>query len=171
MGGITMDCDDLEQVRFVALGGADFITVNDLSGTDVTQVDVDLADVAGSETGDSQADTVIVNGTQGNDVALVVGAASTGANVLGLSAFVNVLGSEPALDRLALNVWLVMTSWASSLEAGAISLTADGGAGDDVLIGSEGADVLIGGDGTTCFWADPAWTFLTAVRRNIVIQD
>jgi Ca2+-binding RTX toxin-like protein len=36
---------------------------------------------------------------------------------------------------------------ASGLAAGAIQLTADGGAGDDVLIGGDGADVLSGGAG------------------------
>ena len=36
---------------------------------------------------------------------------------------------------------------ASGLAVGAVGLTLDGGAGDDVLIGSGGDDILIGGDG------------------------
>ena len=58
-----MDLNGVEQVNVNALGGADTITVNDLSGTDVTSVNLDLAGTPGSGTGDGQADTVIVNGT------------------------------------------------------------------------------------------------------------
>ena len=58
-----MDLNGVERVNFNALGGADTITVNDLTGTDVTNVNLDLASPPGSGTGDGQADTVIVNGT------------------------------------------------------------------------------------------------------------
>ena len=44
-----MDTDDVETVDFRALGGADTITVNDLTGTDVRLVRSDLAGVAGRE--------------------------------------------------------------------------------------------------------------------------
>ena len=63
VGNVTMDVNGVEQVNVVALGGADTITVNDLSGTGVTDVNLDLAGTPGSGTGDGQADTVIVNGT------------------------------------------------------------------------------------------------------------
>ena len=36
---------------------------------------------------------------------------------------------------------------ATGLEAGSIQLTADGGAGNDVILGGEGNDTLLGGDG------------------------
>ena len=38
-----MDVNGVERVNFSAVGGADTITVNDLCGTDVTQVNLDLA--------------------------------------------------------------------------------------------------------------------------------
>ena len=41
-GNITMDTHGVENVDFNALGGADQVTVNDLTGTDVTSVHVDL---------------------------------------------------------------------------------------------------------------------------------
>ena len=44
-----------------ALGSADTITVNDLAGTGVKSVDVDLSAIGGG--GDGAADTVVVNGT------------------------------------------------------------------------------------------------------------
>ena len=43
VGNITMDTNGVETVDFNALGGADTITVNDLTGTDVRNVNVDLA--------------------------------------------------------------------------------------------------------------------------------
>ena len=68
------------------------------------------------------------------------------ASVLGLSAQVNMTGAEAANDRLTVNALggddVVE---ASGLQAGAIQLTADGGEGDDVLVGGEGNDVLLGG--------------------------
>src|SRR5439155_20767862 len=42
VGNIVMDTDGVEAVLFNAFGGADKVTVHDLSGTGVTAVDVDL---------------------------------------------------------------------------------------------------------------------------------
>ncbi len=67
VAGITMDTVRVERVDFNALGGADAVTVNDLTGTDVNSVNVDLAGALGGATGDGVADRVIVNGTAGND--------------------------------------------------------------------------------------------------------
>ncbi|HZL90601.1 MAG TPA: calcium-binding protein, partial [Pirellulaceae bacterium] len=47
-GTVTMDTSGVENVDVNALGGADVITVNDLTGTDVTQLNLDLANPAGS---------------------------------------------------------------------------------------------------------------------------
>ena len=65
VANITMDLNGIERIQITALGGADTITVNDLSKTDVTQVAIDLAGTPGSGTGDGAADTVIVNGNGG----------------------------------------------------------------------------------------------------------
>src|SRR4029077_8655918 len=62
---VTMDLNDVESIDFNARGGADNITVGDLSGTDVTQLNLDLESTPGSGTGDGQADNVIVCGTNG----------------------------------------------------------------------------------------------------------
>ena len=80
-------------VQLNTLGGADTITVNDLTGTDVTQVAIDLAAPAGSGQGDGQPDTVIVNGTAGDDTIKV---ASSGASIVvnGLAAQVTINGTE-----------------------------------------------------------------------------
>src|SRR6185369_5483303 len=91
VANIVMDLDNVEQVQFRALGGADKLTVNNLSATDVKQVTIDLAAAAGG--GDGAADLVTVNGTNGNDQISVVGA-GTGVSVTGLSAQVAISGTE-----------------------------------------------------------------------------
>jgi Ca2+-binding RTX toxin-like protein len=147
IANVTMDLNDVEGIDFNARGGADTITVHDLSGTDVTEINLNLESSPGSGAGDAQPDTVIVQGTNGDDVALAVGDAS-GTSVFGLAAQVNITGAEAANDRLTINALAgddVVE--ASGLLAGAIQLTANGGDGADVLIGGDGADVLLGGAG------------------------
>jgi Ca2+-binding RTX toxin-like protein len=99
---ITMDTNSVEQVDFNALGGADVVTVNDLTGTDVTGVNVDLAAALGGAAGDGSVDRVVVNGRNGNDSITVSGDAG-GVKVSGLAATVGVLHAEAANDRLEIN--------------------------------------------------------------------
>ncbi len=145
VGNITMDLNDVETIDFRALGGADSIVVGDLGGTDVTKVSLDLGGPNGG--GDGSADAVTVNGTQGADVFGAAGDAG-GVTVFGLQAAVELLSTEGALDRLTLNGQGgddVID--ASSLKAGAVQLTMNGGLGADVLLGSQGDDLFNGGDG------------------------
>lgn len=147
VGNIAMDANDVERIDFNALGGADRVQVNDLSGTDAQEIHVDLAAPAGSGTGDGAADTVIVSGTNGDDVTVAVGDA-TGAQVAGLSASVTIVGAEAANDRLIVSALAgddVIEG--SGLSSGAIQFTAEGGQGNDILIGGDGNDTLLGGDG------------------------
>jgi hypothetical protein len=95
---VTMDTDGVERVDFNALGGADTVTVTDLTGTDVKQFNVDLADSLGGTTGDNAADSVIVNGTDGDDTIKVNGDAG-GVKVKGLVPTVNVFHAEVAFDN------------------------------------------------------------------------
>ena len=90
-----MDLHSVEQIEIAALGGADTITVNDLTGTGVRQVAIDLA--ASGRRGDGQTDTVIVNGTGGNDR---INIAISGAAVVvrGLSAQVTIDRAEASDD-------------------------------------------------------------------------
>ncbi len=62
-GNVTMNTDGVEIVDFNALGNTDDITVNDLTETDVTQVNIDLAKELGGIAGDGVVDNVVVNGT------------------------------------------------------------------------------------------------------------
>jgi Ca2+-binding RTX toxin-like protein len=169
VANIVMDLNDVETIDFNALGGADTVTVGDLAGTDVTEINLNLGSSAGS--GDGQADNVIVSGTTADDVILALGSGNT-ASVLGLAAQVNIFGAEPANDRLTVNALAgddVVE--ASGLAAGSIQLTADGGEDDDVLIGGEGNDVLLGGAGDDVLLGGLGLDVLDGgTGDNIVIQ-
>jgi Ca2+-binding RTX toxin-like protein len=145
LGNIVMDLDDVESIDLNTLGNTDTTNVNDLSGTDLIEINVDLAGTIGGTAGDGQADVIIVNGTNGDDIIDIVGA-GTSASVLGLAARVNIDNSEGANDTLVVNALGGDDDvTATTLPAGVIKLTVDGGAGDDELLGSQGADVFLGG--------------------------
>ena len=123
---ITMDTAGVERVDFNALGGADTVTVNDLTGTDVTSVNVDLAGTIGGSAGDGSGDRVVVNGTNGNDAIAVTGDAG-GIKASGLAATVGILHSEAGSDRLEINTLAGADSVdPAGLASGAIQLFVDG---------------------------------------------
>ena len=154
VASIVMDLNDVEAIDLKALGGADTLVVNDLTGTDLTQLNVDLAGVFGGTAGDALPDTVIVNGTNGNDIIDVFGA-GTSVAVVGLATQVNITGSEGANDSLVINALGGDDGvTATTLPAGVIKLTIDGGTGEDVLLGSQGADVFLGGDDDDFIFGD-----------------
>ncbi|MPZ44842.1 MAG: calcium-binding protein [Betaproteobacteria bacterium] len=154
LGNIVMDLDDVESIDLHALGNADTVIVNDMSGTDLTEVNVDLAGTIGGSSGDGSADLVIANATNGNDIVDVFGA-GTAASVVGLSALINIRNSEDANDSLVINALGGNDAiTATTLPAGVIKLTLDGGAGDDTILGSQGADVILGGDGEDFIFGD-----------------
>ena len=150
VASITMDLNSVEHINFTALGGADNITVGDLTGTGVTQVSLDLSGVPGSGTGDGSVDHVTVTGTGGNDT-IQVTAAGSSVSVNGLAAQISITGAEGAAvtDVLTINAGNGNdTINAATMPAGSIGLVIDGGAGNDVITGSAGADTLIGGTGS-----------------------
>ena len=142
VAAITMDMDDIETIRFRALGGADNINIADMTGTDVSQIIVDLAASGGG--GDSQVDRVTIQAT---NVADIVTVTNGSVNVGGLAAATQIVNSE-ATDRLIISVNAgddVID--ASSLTDGQITLEFLGGLGADVIFGSAGGDFFNGGDG------------------------
>jgi Ca2+-binding RTX toxin-like protein len=148
VGNVTMDLNGIEHIRLAAAGGADTITVNDLTGTGLTQVAIDLSGTPGTGQGDGQLDTVVVNGTAGDDRITV---ASSGASVVvnGLPAQVTVGGGDAGGDALVVNGLAGNdTIDASRLRAGQVNLTINGGDGDDTIKGSAGNDLVIGGRGS-----------------------
>jgi RTX calcium-binding nonapeptide repeat (4 copies) len=137
LGHVSMDLNGIERVDTNAFGGADTVTIDDLSGTDVTQADVAL--VGAPKTGDATADSVILNATDGADTATITGDQDNGITVSGLHALVQVFESDGPSDALTLNaLGGDDTVDATGLAAGVIGLTVNGGAGTDVLSGGPG---------------------------------
>jgi len=145
-GNITMDTHGVEHVAFNALGGADSVTVNDLTGTGVTNVGVDLAGTLGGTTGDGQTDRVSVVGTNGNDAITAAGDTS-GFTVSGLQTQVAVQHQEPTDQLFVLGVGGNDGISATGLAAGAVSEFLNGGDGNDTVAGGPGAETLLGGNG------------------------
>ena len=123
-GAVNMDTDDVETVDFNAFGGADVVTLDDLSATDVRLVNLDLAATGGG--GDGQPDRVVLNGTEGRDSIDVSGDASI-VKVSGLAPTLEILHPESANDRLEVNTLGGADAVESGgLVPGAIQLFVDG---------------------------------------------
>jgi hypothetical protein len=134
--GVTMDVGGVEEVDLNPLGGADTVTVNDLTGTALTQIRLDLSGSIGGHAGDGQADSVIFNGTNGADSIPVIGGngviiVNDGGN---LPYSMLIRAAEGANDRLIVNALGgddVID--ASSLQANLIGLTLIGGTGTNII--------------------------------------
>jgi Ca2+-binding RTX toxin-like protein len=168
IGTITMDLGSVEQIDTRALGGADTFSAGDLTGTGVSDLEIDEG-VAGAA--DGAADRVTVNGTGGPDVINVSGTLADGVTVTGLAARVHITGTDPAdaLDIEAASGDDAVT--AGQLAAGLVSFSADGGEGNDLIVGSAGDDVLHGGPGDDTLDGGPGTDVLDGgPGANLLIQ-
>ena len=144
VAAITMDLNDLETLTFNAFSGADQVVVSDLTGTDVTLVNLSLA--ASGGIGDGQVDRITVNATAGADVFGATSAAGA-VDVFGLFTDLHITTPE-ATDVLVLLAGVgddIVD--VSGVAGGAISLDLQGGLGADTFLGSAGNDRILGGDG------------------------
>ena len=123
-GNVTMDTDGVEIVEDNTLGGADSVTVNDLTGTDVTETNLDLAGTLGGSAADGTVDNVVVNATNGDDDISVIGNGS-GADVTGLATTVSVTHADPT-DTLSVNTLAGADSVLVNGVAGVIQVLVDG---------------------------------------------
>jgi Ca2+-binding RTX toxin-like protein len=163
VGAVTMHLNSVERIALSTFGGADNITVNDLTGTGVKEVAIDLA-ASGIPAGDGRADAVTVNGTSGNDH-ISLTASGTMVTVGGLPSQVTVDHGE-AGDFLSINGGAGNDSIdASAMPAGTIAFTFNGGDGNDTIAGGAGNDVLLGGTGNDTF------VFRFGASGHDVIQD
>jgi Ca2+-binding RTX toxin-like protein len=144
VANIVMDLAGVESIVANTLGGADLLTVDDLSGTATTSVLDNEAGPGGVD--DGAADNVVANATAGDDIASVVGS-GTQAQVSGLAARVAVAGAGVG-DRLTVSTGAgddVLDG--STMTSGPLTMVLDAGDGADVLLGGPGADILLGGAG------------------------
>ncbi len=101
-GNIVMDLNDIEALDVNTLGGIDSVTIDDLAGTGLTDVTVDLASLIRGTTADGANDSVQVEGTAAVDT--IEATENAGAvEVDGLAASVRVAHADPALDRLTID--------------------------------------------------------------------
>jgi hypothetical protein len=122
---VQLALQDVEEIDPIVFGGADTISVGDLSGTGVDLVDVNLEPALGSPGGDGQVDRVIATGTEGDDTIAVTGGANGALEVAGLAAPLGITHAEPA-DSLAIHTLGGNdTVDSSGLTPGAIALSTD----------------------------------------------
>ena len=172
LGNIVMDLDNLENIQVNALGGADTLTVNDLTGTDAKLVSVSLSGVIGGATPDGAADIVSVIGT-GKDNTITVTSLGQQSAVNGLSAKVTVDGAE-ALDLVSVDGAGGDDVIDAGKHTGAASLRLLGGAGDDFITGSGANDIIGGGAGDDLLignGGNDTFIYASALDGNDVITD
>ena len=89
-----MDTDDVEDLHLNALGGADTITVNDLTATDVRIVDLALGNT------DLATDAVTVNGSGAAGGISMFGGGGLRRASAGSVLTLGIVEAEPLLDKL-----------------------------------------------------------------------
>src|SRR5262249_50087308 len=144
IASIVMDFDGIERVGIRTLGSVDTVTVDDLAGTAVKTVDVDLSGFDGN--GDAAADSIVVMGTANADRVRRSNNASGALVIGGLAVQTTVTGGEPSQD-----VATVMglagddTLTATVGVTGSAQVTFDGGEGvDSTLFNGTAGDDQIG---------------------------
>ena len=169
-GAITMNLTAIEQLDTHTLGGVDTFTVHDLTGTPVSAVNVDEAASTGGA--DGAGDRISVDGTAKADALQVTGTPASGVIIQGLTATVRVTGTDPTLDALNIDTAAGDDALnASGLASGVLQFSADGGDGNDVIVGSAGDDVLHGGAGDDVLEGGPGNDVLDGgAGANVLIQ-
>jgi Ca2+-binding RTX toxin-like protein len=144
VANITMDLNDTEFIDVQALGGADNAVVNDVTGTDLKRVALDLEAAIGGGAGDGAADSVTVNGTNNPDD-IQITADGSAVDVLGVPPTVQIDHSEAANDKLTVNgLGGADTITGDRGLAALIQLVINGGTEVDVLTGGDGNDRIAG---------------------------
>jgi Ca2+-binding RTX toxin-like protein len=119
VAGVAMDLHGMETVNIATFGGADNVTIGDLTGTGIKQVHVDLGAFDGTD--DALSDTVAVGFTAGDDaIDFTVKAGAAVVNSLG--------GAQVFIDHQGAGDRFLIDGG-----AGNDSVTANGTGGDDVI--------------------------------------
>jgi hypothetical protein len=141
VASIVMDINDVERLTYHALGGSDRIAINDLSGTGVKSIAVNLEGVSGSGSGDGQFDYLSVFGSNNADD-ITIAATATGHVINGLPWRVSVIGQE-TMDTIFLSAGAGSDTIDASAAAAGYSFTIDSGFGNDTLSGGLADDTFV----------------------------
>ena len=159
LGAATVDTSGVEQVILSALAGADTVTVNDLTTTEIKAVNIDL--------GAGDADAVTINGRNIDDDIAVSTAAAGSVDVQGLGYDLNIFNAAMA-DTLTVNGNNGNDSIKGNVGVAAtIGIVFNGNEGDDylsgdgTLSGGNGDDALVGGIGANLLNGDAGNDTLT----------
>ena len=113
IGTVTMDLDNMETIDLNAKGGADTITVNDLSGTDVKKVNIDLGGVRSRRR--RRCSATRSSSTRATDADAIKATNNNGVvTVSGLATELTISNFEAANDRIVINGQLLGQFMASS---------------------------------------------------------
>jgi Ca2+-binding RTX toxin-like protein len=172
IASIVMDLDGIELIDVRAFGGADNVVVDDLAGTALDTVHVDLDAFGGAD--DGQPDTVTANGTSAAD-AFTIGSAGSATLVTGPSSAVQVSGGEGALDNIVVaglggEDTLAMAVGAAS---GPVPVNFDGGEAQDVVHynGTAGPDEIpVVANGAEASVAPAGTSRLDALAESLVVS-
>ncbi len=171
VAAISMDMNDIEQIRLKLLGGLDNVTVGDLSGTDMREIRADLAGPVDPAAGDGQADTVTINGSSGDDT-ITLSLQNGEIVVSGLTARV-VIAHADAIDTIRIQGLSgddVVD--ASALGAAGPQIVIDGGAGNDIVLGGPAAETLLGNaDDDVLLGGAGADAIDAGAGENVVLPD
>ncbi|WP_395019028.1 beta strand repeat-containing protein [Dongia sp.] len=152
VAAIAMDLEQMERIEFRALGGADVITIGNLTGTGVKQLALDLGGSTGG--GDGAVDTVLADFSNAKDAIKLTQAADGLITIASAAETITIANAETSDVLVVRALDGNDTLDASALKDGVMALTLDGGAGNDLIFGGAGADTLLGGEGNdTVTWS------------------
>jgi len=143
VANVTMDLNGIEVLDTDLRTGTDTTTVGNLAGTHVNHVLNRLGNNPGSQ------GRVIANGTRRIDRVDVMARTTpegTVAHALGLPAVIELQGAGIE-DQLEVRTSSSDDRISSSIPANALTFTADGGTGDDQMLGGDADETFIGGPG------------------------
>jgi len=156
--GGNIDLNGVERIQFEAQGKhVENITINDLTGTDVKEVAIDLGGGDLDGDGDGQEDTVSINGQATNGQAITFTDINGMVTVSGLASTVTISNFDEGIDHLVINGQdfpvndgqTVIVAAANSNNTGGTSTASDGShAANLALLGQHMASSFVaGGDG------------------------
>jgi hypothetical protein len=150
----TIDLTDVERIQFEAQGQhSDNITINDLTGTNVKQVAINLGGGDPDGDGDGQVDTVSLNATNGQKIRVTDH--NGVVTVSGLTSTVTISNFEEGTDQLFINHQIVAVTDGQTVTVAAVngnntadSSTASEGSHAAALLGQFMASTFVSaGDG------------------------